>query len=223
MAFSKLRSRGAFAAAGLACVLVAGGAATPVWAAASVTQGQDLTSRYIAANWAVKNYKAPVLVGASECTFFVSLALWEAGVPPTREWNWDTKEPALRGGNRTIQTLTGAKHPTIAATSADDFKNYMVNSGRGKIKEVAWSDNTAGGAQLGDVIAYDWEGRPDGKIDHLAIVTSFTPEGYPRVTQRTVARKDRFWSWDPSANNWIEKSKAVGGDKPRVYLIHIKY
>ena len=145
-----------FVAVMVACALSVGSVAASD--AASATSANDATSRYIAADWAVKNYKIPTLLGASECTYFVSLALWQAGLPASREWNWATDDESLRGGNRTVQKLSGAKSPTIAATSADDFKNYMVKSGLGSVSEVSWSDNTAGGAKLGDVIAYDWNG-----------------------------------------------------------------
>ena len=68
---------------------------------------------------------------------------------------------------------------------------------------------------LGDVIGYDWKGRPDGILDHLAIVTSLNQYGYPSVTQHSPSRT-RYWSWDP-AGNWIQ----VTHPGSRVYLIHI--
>ena len=82
---------------------------------------------------------------------------------------------------------------------------------------MQWTDVTAGGAQLGDLVAYDWAGAPDGVIDHLAIVTSLDAQGGPSVTQHSPARKSRYWSWDPGANQGIWESRPGS----RVYLIHV--
>jgi len=54
-------------------------------------------------------------------------------------------------------------------------------------------------------------------VDHLAIVTSLNAQGYPSVTQHSIARLDRYWSWDPSGNNWIQYTHPGS----RVYLLHI--
>ena len=87
------------------------------------------------------------------------------------------------------------------------------------ITELKRSDNTAGGAQPGDIIAYDWNSGADGVIDHLAIVTGSTPEGYPLVSQHTPAQYDRYWSYSESGRDWIENAEKGA----RVYLIHIAY
>ncbi|MCA1481305.1 amidase domain-containing protein, partial [Bradyrhizobium sp. NBAIM08] len=112
--------------------------------------------------------------------------------------------------------------PTRTATLADEFKNYMVDSGKGTIKEVRWSDASAGGAQLGDVLGYDWDGptaatRADGRMDHLAIVTGFSTDGRPLVSQHTKPQSNRYWAWSESDNKWITQAKPGA----RVYLIRI--
>jgi hypothetical protein len=94
--------------------------------------------------------------------------------------------------------------PTRAAALTDEFKNHMVRCGKATLTEIKWSDNTAAGAQLADVIAYDWENGADGRVDHLAMVTGFTNDNYPLVTQHSPGRLNRGWSWDPDGNNWIE-------------------
>jgi hypothetical protein len=145
-----------------------------------------------------------------DCTYFVSSALWVGGLPKTADWtnnSWDWNKLASHGW------IPG---PTINAAYADAFKNYVVNSRIATIKEVRWSDNTAGGAQLGDVIGYDWDNGADGRLDHLAIVTSLNSQGYPSVTQHSPSRT-RFWSWDPRKGNWIEFAHPGA----RVYLLHI--
>jgi hypothetical protein len=93
----------------------------------------------------------------------------------------------------------------------------MVKAGTATITEVKWSDNTAGGAELADVIAYDWNGGADGVIDHLAMVTGFTSDDHPLVTQHSPSRLNRGWSWDVDGKNWIEFTHPGS----RVYLIHL--
>lgn len=70
----------------------------------------------------------------------------------------------------------------------------MKKSGYTKLVELDITDRTAGGAQLGDVILYDWDGRPDSKIDHVAIVTSIGPDGTVGISQHTPARSYRQWN-----------------------------
>lgn len=179
---------------------------------------KTIYNRQQAASWALSNVNNPngshffsssQTSDGRDCTFFVSSALWAGGLPKSPDWtntstDWNKLASHL--------WIPGA---TKDAANADYFKNYVVNNHIATIKEVSWSDNTAGGAQLGDVIGYDWNGRPDGILDHLAIVTSLNQYGYPSVTQHSPSRT-RYWSWDP-AGNWIQ----VTHPGSRVYLIHI--
>lgn len=164
---------------------------------------QAAINRSAAVSWAIKNYKAKERFRGNDCTWFVSQALWAGGVKKSSAWNGPED---------------------VAAINANAFKNYVRDKGLGTVKEVRWSDNTAGRAALGDVIAYDWFNaktgttRADGTIDHLAIVTKLNAQGYPSVTQHSVARLNRYWSWDPGAATWIERSRP--GSK--VYVIKMR-
>lgn len=167
-------------------------------------------NRSAAVQWAHDNVRtAPRF--ESDCTWFVSQALWAGGLPKSSDWTSNV-------------TSLSIKKPYLlqprAATGADYLKNYLVNdTGMATITELKWSDNTAGGAQPGDIIAYDWNSGADGVIDHLAIVTGSTPEGYPLVSQHTPAQYDRYWSYSESGRDWIENAEKGA----RVYLIHIAY
>lgn len=152
------------------------------------------------------------LLIAQDCTRFVSWSLWYGGgLPMTEDWSPHSKDP------KKVAKSWLLKDHTVAAVNANEFTRYMKNSGTAEVKEVAWSDNTAGGAELGDIIAYDWDSGADGKIDHLAIVTDFTKEHYPYVTQHSPNQIDRYWSYSATEKNWIEY--ASPGSK--AYLIHI--
>jgi hypothetical protein len=190
--------------------------------------------RRVAAAWAVHNYNlnpnsSPYFKTGSDgtdCTNFVSQALWIGGLKRTLDWT--DKSP-----DKSVDSWKNGG--TVAEVKADAFKNYIVNTGLATIKRISWSDNTAGGAQWGDIIAYDWEkgsgiqrrNGADGFIDHLAIVTGFHNQTNPLVTQHSGSRLNRYWSWDPNAKNgkgdWIENSYRASGkdEQPRVYLIHI--
>ena len=179
---------------------------------------KTIYNRQQAASWALSNvnsrngspfFSPSLFSDGKDCTFFVSSALWAGGLPRSADWTDRSTDKSKLASHR---WNPGA---TKDAADADYFKNYVVNNHIATIKEVSWSDNTAGGAQLGDVIGYDWNGRPDGILDHLAIVTSLNQYGYPSVTQHSPSRT-RYWSWDP-AGNWIQ----VTHPGSRVYLIHI--
>jgi hypothetical protein len=148
--------------------------------------------------WAVAHYADEERYPGNDCTWFVSQALWAGRLARTGTW---TDQPA----------------PTVPAIRADALKNTLIQAGYATIREVQWADVTAGEAQIGDLIAYDWAGVPDGVIDHIAIVTSRDAQSGPSVTQHSLARLDRYWSWDPGANTAISESHPGS----RVYLIRI--
>jgi hypothetical protein len=173
--------------------------------------------RQRAVAWAHGHVNDRESFGIEDCTWYVSQALWAGGLPKSGDWT---------GRSYNIHKVASRKHypgPTKAAVNAQLFRKYVVDAHLATIKRVAWSDNTAGGAQIGDIIAYDWDRPgPDGSIDHVAMVTGMKPSGYPLVSQHSPARRDRGWSWDPSARNWIEFSHTYkNGKRPAVYLIHI--
>ena len=136
----------------------------------------------------------------NDCTYYVSQALWLGGMEPTADWTPKTSDPSKLASHAPWNN----PGPSKVAADADDFKKYMERSHTAIVKKITWSDNTAAGAELGDVIAYDWDGPADGHIDHLAIVTSFTDDHHPNVSQHSPTRQDRYWSWDPDGKNWIE-------------------
>lgn len=120
----------------------------------------------------------------------VSKALWGGGLPRTDEW------------------------ATVAAASPDALVTYLTTPHRiddaaayqpATQTRIAWADNTAAGAQLGDVIAYDWDG--DGTIDHVAIVTHLNGDGYPEVSEHSPTAENRYWSYSETDDTWIEAAK----------------
>lgn len=176
-------------------------------------------SRETAAKWATTNYKESQLGFMSECTIFVSRALWAAGIPQTRTWTNATKDGDLQGGYGVWNRATQSAVPSKAATVAQTFVDDAVASGLADKVAISWTDNTASGAQLGDVIAYDWEG--DGHIDHLAIVTALNAQGYPSVTQKTPDQLNRYWSWSDTSHDWISSASVY--PHAQAYLIRIHY
>lgn len=132
-----------------------------------------------------------------DCTNFVSQALGDK-----------------KGGGL---SLTGGWFPHSSSwVNADNFKNYLIYSGKGSIikigtfKELTSTDNNSTTAisklQLGDVVCYE-KGR--GNIDHFAIVTGFDSHGYPLVNSHTTDRYHVPWDL-----GWGDK-------KIRFLLIHI--
>lgn len=147
----------------------------------------------------------------ADCTYFVSLSMWDGGrLPQTREWSNNSADESLWASRRLAPGVTRA------AADASEFVDYMQRSGTAEVSRIDWSDNTAGGAMLGDVIAYEWDSSQAG-IDHLAIVTGFTDSGYPLISQHTPAQTDRYWSWSETSQDWIEFAEPGSS----AYLVHI--
>ncbi|WP_455131931.1 amidase domain-containing protein [Microbacterium aurum] len=165
---------------------------------------------------AVKYIDFPYVIPWSDCTYYVSSALWDGGMAPTEDWTPETSDESKIASSKIVNP-----GPSKAAAHADTFKNYMRNTGRAVVREVKWSDQSAGSAELADVIAYDWNKADgsigaDGVVDHLAIVTSFTDDGYPLVSQHSPTRLNRYWSYNEGADEFIEFTHPGS----RVYLIH---
>ncbi|WAL49924.1 amidase domain-containing protein [Rhodococcus pyridinivorans] len=192
------------------------GLATPLLYAAPAnadTDSVDAFTRYQIASAAIEWVDTVYTFPQSDCTYFVSQALWDGGIKSTEDWT-----PRSSDESKLAWKSFYNPGPTKAAASANHFTNYMRSSGTAEIRPITWSDNTAAGAELGDVIAYDWNNGADGTMDHVAIITSFTDDGYPLVTQHSPTRVNRGWSWDPSADTWIEYSHPGA----KAYLIHLK-
>lgn len=179
--------------------------------------------RNAAAQWAQDNANASPHFSDDDCTFFASRALWAGGLPRSPIWTdtafIDKSQPRLNS--------YPVPSPSRNAAQANALVQYLVyGTGMASMTPIDWSDNTAGGAQLGDLIAFDWNAPgPDGSIDHIAIVTGFNADGYPLVSQHSPGRLNKYWSWDPGLNGspsgWIQYTQAHNGNEPRAYLIHI--
>lgn len=177
------------------------------------TQPQQPAQKYDAAkaaDWAVKNYRAPSRFAENgDCTWFVSQALWAGGLPKSSEWTDYSTDPALTDPNH-------RPGPTPAARVVHTLYKYLSNKGYAQVVPITWSDNTAAGAKLGDIIVYDLGINETWDLDHMAIVTGFTSKGYPLVTQKSYDVTGRFWSAS-SDGGWLEEMGA------KAYLIKITY
>lgn len=167
-------------------------------------------NREVAKSWAIVHWQDPELIKGGDCTWFVSQALWAGGLPQSRTWA------------RVSPNIWDRRQPTATAKVANKLPAYLVSSGLATMTKINWADNRAGGAQVGDLIVYDWDGPADGKIDHVSIVTGFSGT-YPLVTQHTSARLNRGWSWDPGNPQSQRNSGWIQNTHPGsvAYLIHI--
>lgn len=186
-----------------------------------------LYDRPAAAKWASDHaYDNPVM--DEDCTWFVTQALWAGGFNNAGELtSYSENDGAFGSDLRSIAVAAQRAgvppwkpfNPARTATMADRLPGYLESEGHAAISQIEhWSDNTANGAELGDIIAYDWNG--DTKFDHLAMVTSLNEQGYPSVSEHSNGNRDRYWSWSKEAGNWIEfatQGKAIA------YLVHITY
>lgn len=197
--------------------------------------------RSAAVAWARANWDhLPLIQNGGDCTWYVSQALWAGGLPTSADWTPYSPNGVLGSDlAAAVKALihggyspTDPINPTINATNANDLINYLVSAGLATKTQIDWSDNTAGGAQLGDLIAYDWEhgSDPSNTIDHVAMVTGYAQGTInPTVSQHSANRLDRYWSWDPASSKWIEFAPAyvsVAGSPngpPIAYLIHLMY
>lgn len=181
-------------------------------------------NRAAAVDWAHANVNTQERYEGGDCTWFVSNALWAGGLPQqnTGAYQWTDQSHdigQLAQPSSASDVVFGG--PTKTAVAADFLKNYLVDNGLATIQEIDLRQNDVPDAMLGDIIAYDWDpdGVPDGKVDHLTMVTGSSGY-YPLVSSHTNPAFDRGWTWDTRNDNWIEFTKPV---KPRVYLLHINY
>lgn len=184
----------------------------PAASSQAETRGVDAVTRLQIQHYALQLADTRPIF-ESDCTYFTSRVLWLAGLEPTEDWRDDSSDTSK------LATKWLNPGPTTTAALADEFVSYVTGSnGFAEKKEIDWSDNTAAGAVLGDILAWDWDGPANGTIDHVAIVTGFTDDGYPLVTQHSPTRINRGWSWDTAAGDWIENTHP--GSK--VWLIHLR-
>jgi hypothetical protein len=161
--------------------------------------------RATAAQWALDHAAdiQPVLFPG--CTWFVSQALWAGGLPQTPVWNGSDHHGRL-----------GHLPGTIAATAVDEFiSNLMATyplTTQTPLDADRFRGNSVPEAEVGDVIAYDWEN--DGSYDHLALVTGIADGNYPEVSEwgTTDAREGHFsasyasrgWTWSQNDQAWLQ-------------------
>lgn len=195
--------------------------------------------RDAAVQWSLNNAgHLPLIQNDGDCTWFVSQALWAGVIPQSTDWaRWSERgvlgsdyEAAAKALVYAGYSPTDPVNPTSTATDANGLVRYLVDNRLATMTAIAWPDNTAANAQLGDLIAYDWDHGSDGTIDHVAVVTGFAPgTSYPTVTQHSPERINRYWSWSPDDNSWVQYVESfqpiVGSTNgpPIAYLIHIVY
>lgn len=154
-----------------------------------------------ATEWARTHYSDPARFDPDrgDCTWFVSQALWAGGLPKSEDWtdistDWSKIPNPLEHGWRGV-TKSGRYAPAL--------REYLISAELAQERRISWSDNTASGAAIGDLIFYDYQG--DGEWDHVAIVTSLNESGFPTVTEHLNA--ERYWSWSEASvpGRWIEQ------------------
>lgn len=163
------------------------------------------------------HYKGEDVPFIADCTYFASQALVGGGLSVTTNWqagSTDINDQASRP-----LYLLQRYGPTKRWANADYLKNYLVNERKvATIAEVSLSSKNPG-VQLGDLIMYDWEGKPDGILDHTAVVTGFDSDGTTLVTQREPSQTDRKWNWSLAENKPISEARPGA----RAYVIRITY
>jgi hypothetical protein len=176
-----------------------------------------------AASWAIAHAKDPQ-IASTECTWFVSQALWAGGLPQSTQWN----ATATHSGG----ILTGTLPGTLTAWVVPDLVSYLEGH-----FAVTWtslgnmSTNAVPEAAIGDIIVYDWHNN--GTMDHMAIITRFASGDYPLVSEMgqfdwtgepwdylhhpSSSYAQRGWTWSQGNGEWLETEF---GGSARAYLLH---
>lgn len=140
-----------------------------------------------------------------DCTNFVSQALGDSSEggkapqssPRNYNTNWYYDYPSQTGSiawvraNSLVNFLTN--HPSGSAY------NYGILYARGNYSDVTKSPtNYVWHMYHGDVFGYDWPspstGKPDGTVDHTAVVAAWDSNGYPLVDAHNTDRFHAPWS-----------------------------
>lgn len=173
-------------------------------------QPNQFYNRSAARSWALNNAKALHNSLAAACTWFVSNALWSGGFPKDSTWTSSGSHGYLPG--------------SVTAWAAPNLINYL--SQRYSISKVAmsFSANKVPAAQVGDFVAYDWDGN--GTTDHVAFIVDIASGQYPEVaewgvggitTLGTTPYKERGWTYSQLHNEWLQKEYP----NVKATLIHI--
>lgn len=168
-----------------------------------------------AAEWVKAHYNAPARFDANrgDCAWLASQALWQGGLPKSDDWTDISTDPN-KIPNRFKHGFRGV---TLAGRYVPALRNYLVANGLAEERPIDWSDNTASGASIGDLIVYDYGG--DGELDHVSIVTSLNDSGFPTVTEHR--NLERYWSWSEASNpeRWLQEA----APNAQAFLLKIHY
>ena len=161
---------------------------------------------------------------SAACTWFVSNALWEGGLPKTATWTNSGPGYGALPVNHRPGTPTANAVPLLA--------NYLVSQGLVVKVPLNLNQNAVPQAQLGDLIVYSWDG---GKTwDHIAIVVNISSGSYPDVAEWGSNNNlvtplgghprspyvERGWTWSQLKHEWLE-TKYKG--QVSAFLLHITY
>lgn len=150
-----------------------------------------------AAAWALANVDEPGTI-ESNCAYFVSEALRVGGrLAETTGWRPGTTSSRVRRWHRI------ARHPAYGCVG--DFVIEMQRVGYARLIGTDTMLASPPGAEIGDVIVYNWDGR--GRYQHLALVTEFD-DGLMRVTQQTPSQRNRPWN-RYGDGRWIETASLL--------------
>lgn len=182
---------------------------TPDWGV-EVIAPEVAYDREAAASWALAHAQDRQSFSYSGCAWFVSQALWYGGLPENDQWHGD----GIRGPRRVPGTAT--------ATVAPMLVQHLVDKGYATVIPLyqdRFAQNAIPEAQVGDVIAYDWEGSGGidlPAIDHLSIITNITAGGYPEVSEWGTASSSnlyrstyskRGWTWSANSKDWLQATE----------------
>jgi hypothetical protein len=165
--------------------------------------------RGAAKNWALE-HATDTPPNAGSCTWFVSQALAEGGVPQNSTWNITDRRV----------TKDGIQNGTDTAWKTSDFLAYVRNRPYVKVEELGQLKigfNNIPDAKNGDVIVYDWE--DDGYPDHADVVTGSAENNskYPLVSGwsedsgRALPYSQRGWTWSVKNNQFLQKERDATG------------
>ncbi|HEU4914917.1 MAG TPA: amidase domain-containing protein [Candidatus Saccharimonadales bacterium] len=189
-------------------------------------------NRSAGVDWALAHAEDPQTNG-EECAKFISHALWNAGLPQTKEWSNE-------GGYWSQFTHFDG---TVAANAAGPLLDYLkrhYSTTWESLGKMAPNNNNIPLAQPGDIIAYSWNG--DGAIDHVALVVGSAKNNpdYPLVAEwgqfnwsdnfginmalynvknPKAPYTERGWTWSAMNNEWLQSEK--GNKGMTAYLLHI--
>ena len=121
-----------------------------------------------------------------DCTNYVSQCLFAGGVPMNytgrRETGWWYKG-----------MVNGQESWSYSWAVANSLERLLANSASSLRAELVAQPTDL---QLGDVIAYDWDG--DGHFQHTTIVTAFDANGMPLINAHTTNSRHRYWDYQDS-------------------------